>query len=397
MTDHYTYVIVGAGMTADAAARGIREIDDSGTIALFGTDSDEPYTRPALTKKLWTDEEFTEDDNWLRTTDDTSAEIRTSTEVTEIDPDQHTITVGGRTVGYDSLLLATGGEPNHLDLPAGDRVIHFRTFDDYRRLRELADRDLRIAVVGGSFIGTELAAALVQHNTRVTLIYPDTHLTGSVFPPNLARHFEQTYADRGVSLRAESHVTSGREIEGGRIELTLDTGSVIEVDAVVAGIGIAPSISLAEAAGIDTADGIVVDEHLRTSAQHVYAAGDVASYPDQLLGRRRVEHVDQAKTMGRAAGRIMAGSTETYDYSPLFYSNVFDFSYEAVGDLDASMTLFEDWKDPLVSGAVYYLSEEQVRGVLLWNLPDKVDAARQILAAPGPHAPDTLRGRLTGG
>src|SRR5699024_9469492 len=131
----------------------------------------------------------------------------------------------GRVINYQKLLLATGGTPDRLDLPDTDRVLHFRTLADYRRLRELADRDLRIAVIGGSFIGTELAVALAQHDTRVTLIYRDPVLQSTPFPSGLAQRFEQRYAEHGVTLRPETTVASGREIDGGRIELTLESGS----------------------------------------------------------------------------------------------------------------------------------------------------------------------------
>ncbi|APX32355.1 hypothetical protein BH708_06050 [Brachybacterium sp. P6-10-X1] len=391
----FTYVLVGSGMTADGAARGIREIDPEGSILILGADADRPYTRPALTKKLWTDPDFTVDDNWMNTADDTGAILRPGTVADRIDPGARTVVAGGRRISYEKLLLATGGTPHRLDLPRTDRVLHFRTLADYRRLRELADRDLRVAVIGGSFIGTELAAALVQHDTRVTLIYPDQVLQSTPFPPGLARRFEQTYAEQGVTLRPESTVASGREIDGGRIELTLEGGSTIDVDAVVVGIGIAPLTSLAEDAGLDVDDGIVVDEQLRTSAEGVWAAGDVASYPDARLGRRRVEHVDHATTMGETVGRIMAGAEETYTHTPLFYSDVFEFSYEAVGEVDTSLEVIEDWIEPNARGVVFYLRDGRVRGVLLWGVQDKADDARGILAEEGPHTAADLRGRLT--
>lgn len=392
--EHFDYVIVGSGMTADGAARGIREVDPGGSILILGADHDAPYTRPALTKKLWTDPDFSVDDNWMNTADDTGATVRLATTVPRIDPAAHTLEAGAP-IGYRRLLVATGGSPKRLDLPESEKVIHFRTFADYERLRGLADRGLRIAVVGGSFIGTELAAALVQHDTRVTLIYPDSVLQSPSFPSGLAQRVEQTYTEHGVTLRSESRVTGGRETEGGTLELALDDGSQLEVDAVVVGIGIQPSTDLAQQAGLEIDDGIVVDERLATSAEDVWAAGDIASYPDARLGRRRVEHVDQATTMGTAAGRIMAGADETYTHTPLFYSDVFDISYEAVGELDTSLDVVEDWIEPHERGVVFYLRDRRVLGVLLWDVWDQVDAARAILAEAGPQTADGLRGRLT--
>ena len=159
-----------------------------------------------------------------------------------------------------------------------------------------------------------------------------------------------------------------------------------------------PRTGLAEAAGIEVDNGIVVDEHLRTSAPDVYAAGDVASYPDSLLGRRRVEHVDHAEKSGELAGRVMAGADATYDYTPFFWSDIFDYGYEAVGETRSDLDLVEDWKDGEIgTGVIYYLRAGQVRGVVLWNVWDSVDKARDLIAetAKEPVAdPETLRGRI---
>lgn len=394
MATDFDYLIVGGGMTADAAAKGIREQDPNGSIGIIGDDIDPPYTRPALTKKLWTDPDFQPDDNWLNTADSTGAQLITGTTVTAIDPAQHAVTAqyGGR-FGYGRLLMATGGKPKTLDVPAGERVIYFRSFADYHQLRRLSGNDRHIAVVGGSYIGTELAAALVQNETRATLIYPDDTLGGPMFPPDLARHFENTYREHGVTLYPNAKVKTGTLGDDG-IELRLSDGNERRFDAMVSGLGIEPCVDLAVNAGLRVDNGIIVDERLRTSADDVYAAGDVANYPDRLLGRRRIEHVDNAKQMGAAVGRIMAGSEEAYRYTPYYYSNVFDMSYQAVGTLDSSLTIIEDWAEPLQTGVIYYLDGDAVAGVLLWNVKDKLDAARDVLADNRPQSASTLKGRI---
>ena len=169
----------------------------------------------------------------------------------------------------------------------------------------------------------------------------------------------------------------------------------IPVDGVVAGIGTQPNVDLAQAAGLAVDGGIVVDPFLRTSHADVFAAGDVAAFCVAALGeRRRVEHEDNAKTMGRFAGRAMAGAPEPYDHLPFFYSDLFDLGYEAVGDLDPRLETVADWKTPNREGVVYYLGDDRVRGVLLWNVWDQVDAARRLIAAPGPIRPEDLIGRL---
>lgn len=395
VTPEFDYLIFGAGMAADAAAKGIRELDTAGSIGIIGQDSDPPYTRPALTKKLWTDPDFTPADNWLGTAGETDAEIFTQTAVTALDPGGHTVTMDdGGQIAYGRLLIATGGTPKEIGIPAGPRSIYFRSFEDYRALRELSGGDRHIAVVGGSYIGTELAAALVQNDTRATLIYPDKTLGGSMFPPELAGRFEKAYAQQEVELRSGTRVESGSTADDG-VELTFDDGSRATFDGMVSGLGIETNVHTAASAGLQVDDGIVVDECLRTSADDVYAAGDVASYPDRILGRRRVEHVDNAQQMGAAAGRIMAGSTEVYDHTPYYYSNAFDMSYQAVGTLDSSLETVEDWTDPQEEGVVYYLNGSTVAGVLLWNVDGQLDAAREVLADRDPQDSSTLLGRIS--
>lgn len=390
----FDYLIVGGGMTADAAAKGIRELDDQGSIGIVGDDTDPPYTRPALSKKLWIDPDFSEDDNWLNTSEHTNARVITDTDVIAVDPDRHLVaTADGNRLGYSRLLLATGGEPKTLDVPASDRSIFFRTFADYRALRRLSGGGQHIAVVGGGYIGTELAAALVQNDTRVTLIHPDEVLAGSLFPSELARYFESVYEQNGVELLSETRVESGALDDAG-VLLRLSDGSEQHFDGMVSGLGIEPRVGLADEAGLTVDNGIVVDERLRTGVEGIYAAGDVACYPDHILGRSRAEHVNNATQMGTTAGRIMAGSSEAYTHTPYFYSNVFDLSWQAVGRLDATLETIADWAAPLRSGVVYYLDAGKVVGILLWNTDASLDAAREVLADRRPQNAATLEGRL---
>ncbi|GAA2077256.1 NAD(P)/FAD-dependent oxidoreductase [Microbacterium hatanonis] len=393
----FSHVIVGGGMVADSAARGIREVDASATILILSDDVDEPYTRPALSKKLWTDPEFTEEQVPLDTAADTGAEILLRTTVRAVRPDAHeVVTTDGRTFTYGRLLLATGGRPVALpldDASDGGRSIAFRTAEDYRRLRALADAGGSIIVVGGGYIGTELAAALVQNGMAVTLVHTGSVLGDDVFPADLARRFEQMFRDAGVELVGGSRV-SGGAVDGSGARLELENGDELRADAVVGGLGITPETRIAEDAGLVVEDGIVVDEFLRTSAADVFAAGDVARYPDRILGRRRVEHVDNAQEMGRSVGRNLAGADEPYTHTPYYYSAVFGHRYEAVGTLDASLDTVEDWQEPFERGVVYYLDGGRVVGVLLWGVEDRRDAARAVLAAADELTPDDLRGRI---
>ncbi|WP_431837462.1 NAD(P)/FAD-dependent oxidoreductase [Cellulomonas sp. Y8] len=396
MRDSYDYVVVGAGMAGDAAAHGIREVDPGGTILVIGREPTAPVTRPALTKKLWTDPEFAFDQVWLPTAEETGAELLLGEAVVAVDTAARTVTTDADvTVGYGALLLATSGHPRRLPgVEDSGRVIYFRTVRDYERLRDLAGGGRHVVVVGGGYIGTELAAALVQNDTRVTLVFTQDVLTGSTFPAALARKVERRYADAGVTLLRGAKVSSTESGPDG-VVVTLDDGRTLEADGVVVGAGLEIETDLARAAGLEVDDGVVVDDRLRTSDPHVWAAGDVAQYPDRLLGRRRVEHVDNATTMGRQAGRNLAGADEPYDHTPFFYSDLFELGYEAVGRLDASLETVEDWHgDDLDAGVVYYLDGGRVVGVLLWDVWDATDRAREVIAGQTDVRPEALRGLI---
>ncbi|WP_022908036.1 NAD(P)/FAD-dependent oxidoreductase, partial [Curtobacterium sp. B18] len=250
MTD-FRYLVVGGGMVADAAARGIRELDTEGSIGILSEEPDRPYARPALSKKLWTDPDFSWDEKVDLHTEETGATFLLGTAVTAIDRQAKTVTTAdGQTHGYERLLLATGGRPRGLPgLEPSERVLDYRSATDYRRLRELADAGAHVAVVGGGYIGTEIASGVVQNGARVTLVDPDEIVGGRMFPEDLAKAFQQRFVDHGVQLRLGRRVERGTEHEGG-VTLTLDDGSTVEADAVVVGLGIEPATQLAADAGL---------------------------------------------------------------------------------------------------------------------------------------------------
>ncbi|GMA28249.1 NAD(P)/FAD-dependent oxidoreductase [Arenivirga flava] len=391
MTDRFDALIIGGGMTADAAAKGFREVDGEGSIAILSEDVDPPYARPALSKKLWTDPDFAWSDAELDTAGETGAEVRLATRVIAIDTDAHEITtVDGERIGYGRLLLATGGHPSAPGFEESERVLLYRSAADYRRLRAIANGRGHVVVVGGGYIGQEIAAALVQEGVRVTLVLPDAVVGGAVFPAALARTVDAMFRDAGVELVTEARATGGREADG-VVTVDLEDGTSLQADAVVVGLGIEPATGLAEEAGIDVGDGVLVDERLRTSAADVLAAGDVANYPDRILGRRRIEHVDNAQAQGRTAGRNLAGADEVYEHTPFYYSALFGNRYEAVGTLDASLRTVERWLDGGREGVVYYLDGDgHPVGVLNWNLEDRLDEARSVLASDPPLSAEQL-------
>jgi len=388
----YDYLIVGGGMTADAAVRGIREADPSGTMGLVSAEEHPPYNRPPLSKALWKGEP--EASIW-RGTEAAGAELHLGRRATALDPAGRRVSDDrGDQYEYRSLLLATGGAPRRLS--GGGEVIYFRTLDDYRRLRTLADRKGRCVVVGGGFIGSEIAAALrlVGGGSDVEMLVPEQGLAARVFPAELSRHLVESYRGKGVAMRMGDGV-AGMESRGGKTIIRTTAGQELAADVVVAGLGIQPGVELAQQAGLKVENGIVVDQMLRTSDPDIYAAGDVANFPSAALGTRiRVEHEDAANTMGAAAGRAMAGRGAPYTHVPFFYSDLFELGYEAVGDLDARLETVIDWKEPFREGVVYYLKDGRVRGVLLWNTWGQVDHARALIAAAGPFRAADLKGRL---
>ena len=391
VTNHYQYLILGGGMTAAAAADGVREVDATGAIGIISAETNPPYNRPPLSKGLWKGDPI--DSVWRKMTGK-PAELHLGCLISEIVPaKQQVIDNGGSIFSYGKLLLATGGTPRRLPFDDED-VIYFRTLSDYERLRALTGKGGRFAIVGGGFIGSEIAAALAMNDKNVVLIFPGREIGERLFPRELSEYVSSVYRQKGVELvPGEKVVTSAAR--GNQRVLMTTSGREIIVDGVVAGIGIEPNIELAKAAGLSTNKGIVVDEFLRTSSPGIYAAGDVAEFYNPTLAKRmRVEHEDNANSMGRLAGRNMAGMIEPYDHLPSFYSDMFELGYEAVGEVDSRLETFADWKRPNKEGVVYYLSGGRVRGVLLWNVWNQVPAARALIAEPGPFTSDNLKGRL---
>jgi NADPH-dependent 2,4-dienoyl-CoA reductase/sulfur reductase-like enzyme len=378
------YLVVGGGLAGDAACRGILEVDpDPAAITLVSAEVHPPYARPPLSKALW---KGTAERTIWRLTANLGINERLGRQIVGLDLDAHTATDDrGERYVYEKILLATGGRPRRLPFVAPG-VTYFRTLDDYHRVRRLADAGARFAVIGGGFIGSEIAAALALDGASVTMVFPDPGLGARVFPPRLSAALTDDYRERGVEVLAGTSVTAV-ECVGDLKRLTLDDGKSLEVDAIVAGLGIEPNVELAANAGLPVASGIVVDSLGRVGGRDdVFAAGDVAAFPSPVLGgTRRVEHEDHAKSHGRRVGANMAGAAEPYDHLPFFYSDLFDVGYEAVGALDSRHDMLGEIGDVADEGVVYYVDgERRPRGVLLWNRFGHVDEARALIRAGEP-------------
>jgi NADPH-dependent 2,4-dienoyl-CoA reductase/sulfur reductase-like enzyme len=388
----YKYLIIGGGMTSDAAVHGIREIDEVGSIGMISAEDVPPYERPPLTKGLWKGETG-EDEIW-RGTGDLQVDMHLGRRAVMADVKEKVIYDDQQgEYRYEKLLLATGGHPRKLPHD-DDAVIYYRTFHDYQELKERLETGSRCVVLGGGFIGSEIAAALRINGHSVVMVFPENGIGGGTFPPDHAQFLNDYYREQGVEIKTGQLVDRVGNLERG-IEVALDSGEKLSADVAIAGLGIEPNTELADDLGLELTDGICVDSALQTSRDDVYAAGDVAAFYNAALGERlRVEHEDNANTMGKMAGRSMAGAQVDYDYLPYFYSDLFEHGYEAVGKLDPSLTLISIWEEPHEKGLIAYMDANQLKGVVLWNLWGKVDAARELIATDRPVSSDVLRSAL---
>ncbi len=390
---HYKYLILGGGLTGDAAVRGIRELDAEGSIGLISAETDPPYVRPALSKGLWKGNPL---EKIWRNTQGPNIEMHLGRKVIQLDAQKKVLRDDrGEEYTYDKLLFATGGSPNRLPF-GGENVLYYRDLQDYHRLRAMSEARERFLVIGGGFIGSELAAALTMAGRKVTMVFPGQAIGASIYPKELASFLTDYFRQKGVEVVTGDSVASVEET-GGRLRVRTGSGRVFEVDGVVAGIGIRPNVELAREAGLTVSNGVEVNPRLETSTADIYAAGDVALFHHAALGKRmRVEHEDNALQMGKQAGRNMAGANETYDHTPMFYSDLFELGYEAVGELNSRLEMISDWQEPFKKGVIYYLEGGRVRGVLLWNVWNQVDTARALLTERGPFIEKDLKGRIKG-
>jgi 3-phenylpropionate/trans-cinnamate dioxygenase ferredoxin reductase subunit len=386
--NNYKYLVIGSGMTADAAIKGIREKDPEGTIGLISMETNPPYKRPLLSKGLWKGKPF--DSVWCKT-DSQNVSLHLGRKIVSIDPEnQYTQDDQGNKTHWEKLLLATGGTPRRLPF-GGNDILYFRTLEDYKLLLKMSEEGKSFAIIGGGFIGAEIAAALSMNNKKVTMLFPEEGIGARIYPHDLSQFLNDYFRNKGVEVLPGEQVT-GLNPSNKQFVLNTASGRDIVVDGVIAGIGIEPNIELARATGLNVDKGILVDESLVTSHPNIYAAGDVAEFFNPALGRIiRVEHEDNAINMGRQVGLNMAGALGTYDYLPYFYSDLFELGYEGIGALDSRLTTISDWAEPFQKGVIYYLKDGRVSGVLLWNVWDKVPLARELIAKSGPFLEKDLK------
>jgi 3-phenylpropionate/trans-cinnamate dioxygenase ferredoxin reductase component len=330
-------VVVGGGLAAASAVDELRSNGHEGSIEVFCAEPHLPYERPPLSKEVLlgsAEEEkvFVHDKAWY---DERDVTLHLGTLVTGLDLDRHEVAGDGFSAGYDRLLLATGASPRRLAMAdeSGAQVAYLRTIEDNRRLREAFGSAGRIVIIGGGWIGLEVAAAARNAGVDVTVVeMQDLPLLG-VLGPEVARVFADLHREHDVDLRLGVGVDA-IEARNGASEVRLTDGASLAADLVVVGVGVQPEVGLAREAGLAVGDGVLVDGHLRTSDPDFFAVGDIAGHDHPVLGRRlRVEHWDNAIQQARAAARVMLGGDQPYDRLPYFFTDQYDLGMEYVGSV----------------------------------------------------------------
>jgi 3-phenylpropionate/trans-cinnamate dioxygenase ferredoxin reductase subunit len=336
-------VVVGGGLAAARLASEYRAAGGEASVTILSAEPDPPYNRPPLTKGFLRGE-MDRDGPLVRPADeyeDDVVEVRLETTAERIDPDAHEVELaGGERVPYGTLVVATGARPRQLPLPGADLVgVHtYRTLRDAEAVIQAAEDAHAAIVIGGSFIGAETAASLRTRGLEVTIVEMGGTLMPQLRCPDLSAELVELYRSEGVEVLLETQLEeltgNGRLLTGAR---TAD-GRTIEGFLAIVGVGVVPNVELAQDAGADVEDGVVVDERFRTSLADVYAIGDVARYPDPTSGRmRRIEHWSNANAQGAHLGRQLAGARDAYDALPVFFTQLFDRKLQVLGDVESAV------------------------------------------------------------
>jgi 3-phenylpropionate/trans-cinnamate dioxygenase ferredoxin reductase component len=398
MTTQPNFIIVGGGLAGAIAAGTLREERFDGTITLLGEEPHRPYERPPLSKdylqgKVDRDSIFAHPEPWYA---DHTVELRLGTPMTSLDPAARTITTAsGAQLGYDKLLLTTGSTPRRLSVPGADLdgVQYLRSVDDSERIKAAFAQAHRVAIIGAGWIGLETAAAARNAGLDVTLLerseLPLLHVLG----PETAPIFADLHRDHGVDLRTQVAVAELTGRNGAVTGVILSDGSRIDADMVLVGVGITPNTQLAAQAGLDVDNGILVDEHLRTSDPNIFAAGDVANAYNPRLGRHiRVEHWANARRQGATAGKAMLGQAAVDARPSYFFTDQYDLSMEYTGDIGPSgydQVIFRRHADPRQL-IVFWLQKQRVQAGMNINIWDVADDIERLVQSPHPAITDDL-------
>jgi NADPH-dependent 2,4-dienoyl-CoA reductase/sulfur reductase-like enzyme len=331
------YLLIGGGLASFHAARQIRRSDPDGSILIACDEPSPPYDRPPLSKEYLRGEKIREEIALApaEALAEERIDLALADRAESLAPAEHQAQLAsGRSIKFDKALIATGGRPIVLNLPGAglDGIHYLRTLEDADGIAASAVPGRRAAIIGGGFIGVELAATLRQRGLEVTVIEALPRIWARFADERLSGFIQSYCEQRGVSFRTGVAITG---FEGGAklTGVTLSSGETLPCDLACVGVGIVPNVELAVAAGLEVNDGIVVDELLRSSHPDIYAAGDVINYPDSIFGRRRrVEHWGHAEYGGQVAGKNMAGGSTPYEFLSYVWSDIFDLHLEFAGD-----------------------------------------------------------------
>ena len=379
-------VVVGGGLAAASAVDELRSNGHEGSIEVFCAEPHLPYERPPLSKGVLlgsAEEESVQvhDRAWY---DDRDVELHLGTPVTRLDLDRHQVVADGHSTGFDRLLLATGASPRRLPMAdeSGAEIAYLRTVEDNRRLREAFASVGRIVIIGGGWIGLEVAAAARIAGVEVAVVEMQDQPLLGVLGPEVARVFADLHREHGVDLRLGVGVDGIDAQADGASVVRLADGAALPADLVVVGIGAQPEVDLAREAGLAVGDGVLVDAWLRTSDPYVFAAGDLADHDHPVLRRRlRVEHWDNAIHQGRAAARVMLGGDDAYDRLPYFFTDQYDLGMEYVGSVSR-----DGYEEVVLRGDVearvfsaFWLQGRRVLAAMHANDWDLIDPIRGIV------------------
>ncbi len=370
------YLLIGGGLASSQAAKQLRAKDSDGGITLVGQERRVPYDRPPLSKEFLRGEKSVQ--NLLFDPESYYHEQRIDlvlgVTVSRLDPSTKTATLAdGESLSFEKALIATGGRPVTLDIPGSTLpgVHYLRTLDDSAAIAAEADRGKRAVIIGGGFIGMELAASLTQRGVQVTVIEPRPHIWARFTDATLAGFFQDHCTGKGVTFKTNEAATEIRGKDRASSVLTR-SGQELPCDFVCVGIGILPNVELAQQAGLAVDNGIVVNEYLQTSHPDLYAAGDVANYPDPFFGkRRRVEHWGHAEFCGELAGQNMAGARNPYDLLTYVWSDIFDLHLEFAGDESEHDRILLRGRMEDRSFTVLYLKQQALRAYFAINASAK--------------------------
>jgi 3-phenylpropionate/trans-cinnamate dioxygenase ferredoxin reductase component len=371
------FVILGGGMVAGYAAKQLVEMGlKPGELTILSADTSIPYERPPLSKGFLAGKE-TEEAIRINPEDfyrKQGIDVKLGCVVSSVDPQHKRLTLkSGGEFGFNKLIIATGARPRTLEIPGAKLLnLHYlRSLDDSKAIQRSGENVKHAVVIGGGFIGMEVAAVLSQKGIEVTMILSDDRIWKRLFSPQMSSFFEGYYTSRGVRFAKNATVAELRGNETVSSVLLAD-GQPIACDMVVAGIGVRPGIEMLTNSGIDIGDGVIVNEYLETSRADIFAAGDVANYQDVLFGnRRRVEHWDNAVSQGQYCARALMGERTPFKHVPYFFSDVFDLSYEYWGDSSGADQVAHRGDLASKSFSVWWVRQKQLVAAFTMNRPDQ--------------------------